>query len=173
MTAGAVATDAQRILVAYASKHGSTRDVAEVIATTMRSLGVDVDVRAADEVEDVDPYDTVVLGTAIYMGRLHDQARNLLTAHREELARRRLAVFALGPRTLAADDVESTRAQLESGLAKASVEADLTAIFGGVVDPTKLRFPFNRMDASDARDWDGIRAWAREVGAGVRGREWV
>ena len=167
-----MATDAQRVLVAYASKHGSTREVAEVIATTMRSLGLDVDLRAAEEVEDVDPYDTVVLGTAIYMGRLHDQARNLLGAHRDELAGRRLAVFALGPRTLADDDVESTRAQLK-GLAKTSVEADLTAIFGGVVDPTKLRFPFNRMDASDARDWDEIQTWAREVGARVRGPEWV
>jgi hypothetical protein len=38
------------------------------------------------------------------------------------------------------------------------------AIFGGVVDPKRLRFPFNRMPASDARDWASIRAWAGSVG---------
>jgi hypothetical protein len=36
-------------------------------------------------------------------------------------------------------------------------------VFGGVVDPTKLRFPLSRMPASDARDWDAIDGWAAEV----------
>ena len=36
-------------------------------------------------------------------------------------------------------------------------------IFGGVVDPEQLRFPFSRMAPSDARDWDAIAAWADEV----------
>jgi hypothetical protein len=37
------------------------------------------------------------------------------------------------------------------------------AVFGGVVDPTKLHFPFSRMPQSDARDWDAIAAWASET----------
>jgi hypothetical protein len=40
-----------------------------------------------------------------------------------------------------------------------------TAIFGGVVDPSKLHFPFKKMPASDARDWDLIDRWAHELGA--------
>lgn len=39
------------------------------------------------------------------------------------------------------------------------------AVFGGVVEPSKLHFPLNRMPASDARDWSVIEAWAVEVGA--------
>ena len=115
MTAAAVTADAQRVLVAYASKHGSTR-VAEVIATTIRSLGVDVDERAAEEVEDVEPYDTVVLGTAIYMGRMRTP-EDLLGAHRDELP-------AAGWRRSGTADTRrrrcDTRSQLEKGLAKAS-----------------------------------------------------
>jgi hypothetical protein len=38
-------------------------------------------------------------------------------------------------------------------------------IFGGAVDPAKLRWPFNRMPASDARDWQAIDAWADAVAA--------
>ena len=45
------------------------------------------------------------------------------------------------------------------------VEAVSVAVFGGVVDPAKLPFPFSHMEASDARDWDAIRAWAEEVAA--------
>ena len=33
------------------------------------------------------------------------------------------------------------------------------------MDPAKLRFPFNRMQASDARDWEAIRSWADEIAA--------
>jgi len=40
-------------------------------------------------------------------------------------------------------------------------------IFGGVVDPEQLGFPFSRMPASDARDWGAIRAWADEVAAAL------
>ena len=40
------------------------------------------------------------------------------------------------------------------------LEPVATAVFGGVFDPSQLRFPFNRMPAADARDWDAIRAWA-------------
>jgi hypothetical protein len=36
-------------------------------------------------------------------------------------------------------------------------------VFGGVVDPKQLHFPFNRMPKTDARDWSEIAAWANEV----------
>lgn len=36
-------------------------------------------------------------------------------------------------------------------------------IFGGVVDPARLRFPFSRMPATDARDWDAIGDWTDDV----------
>jgi hypothetical protein len=41
----------------------------------------------------------------------------------------------------------------------------LIAIFGGVVDPAKLRFPFSRLPASDARDWDAIHGFAEHAGS--------
>ena len=82
-----------------------------------------------------------------------------------------LAVFALGPKTLDDEDVASSRSQLDRALAATpQLTPEPIAIFGGVVDPAKLRFPFNRMPASDARDWDAIEAWAGEVAGRVRER---
>jgi menaquinone-dependent protoporphyrinogen oxidase len=151
----------KRILVAYATKHGSTREVAERIARDLRDRGLAVDVMPAAEVGLVRGYDGIVLGGALYMGRLHKEARRFLARHRDGLAGRALAVFAMGPRTLEPADVASSRAQLEHALA--GVAPDALAIFGGVVKPEALRFPFNRMPASDARDWDAIDAWTAEL----------
>ena len=70
----------------------------------------------------------------------------------------------MGPKTMAADDVTSSRRQLESTLKKVpEVQPVSVEIFGGVIQPEKLHFPFNKVPASDARDWDAIRAWAREL----------
>jgi menaquinone-dependent protoporphyrinogen oxidase len=152
------------ILVAYATKAGSTREVADTIARTLREHGLEADLRPADEVGEVTPYAAVVLGTALYTGRVHKHARRFLHAHRAQLAERPLAVFAMGPQSMADKDVASSRAQLDRALAPfAELRLATVAIFGGVVDPGKLRFPFNRMPASDARDWNAIRDWADDV----------
>jgi menaquinone-dependent protoporphyrinogen oxidase len=66
-----------RVLVAYATKHGSTREVAEAIAARLRENGLDADLRCAADVEAVDDYASVVVGGSIYMGRWHGDARAL------------------------------------------------------------------------------------------------
>jgi menaquinone-dependent protoporphyrinogen oxidase len=148
-------------LVAYATKHGSTREVAEAIASALVEHGHVAELRPAHEVKSVGAYDAVVLGGALYTGRWHRDARAFLTQHRRALAERPVAVFGMGPRTLAASDVADSRAQLDRALAAVpDVQPVSVATFGGVVDPAQLRFPFSRMPASDARDWDAIEGWA-------------
>jgi menaquinone-dependent protoporphyrinogen oxidase len=112
----------------------------------------------------VNEYDGVVIGGSLYMGRWHPQATHLLTAQQEELGSRPVAVFVMGPRTTDSPDVAESRRQLDRALAKApAVHPAAVAIFGGVVQPHTLRFPLNRIPASDARDWDAIRGWAAGV----------
>ncbi|HLB03791.1 MAG TPA: flavodoxin domain-containing protein [Gaiellaceae bacterium] len=162
------------VLVAYATKKGSTREVAEAIAGTLRAQGLEVELRPAGEVGDVGGYDGVVLGGALYMARWHPDARQFLRRHRKALATLPVAVFGMGPLALAERDVAGSRQQLERALAKTpEVNPVSVAIFGAVVDPAKLRFPFSHMPATDARDWDAIRAWAEEVAAELVARETV
>lgn len=152
-----------RTLVAYASKHGSTEEVARSIGDLLRDAGHHVDIRDAAVVTDVDEYDGVILGGSLYMGRWHADARAFLRRHRATLEERPLAVFALGPLTLEEQQVAGSRKQLEKALTHLAVEPQFVTVFGGEVDPAKLRFPFNRMPKSDARDWSEITAWAQEV----------
>ena len=153
-----------RVLIAYASSHGSTREVADRIGAVLRARGLDVSVMPARDVGHLRRLDAVILGGALYTGKLHREARSFLKRHEEDLARRALAVFALGPRTLEPADVAASRTQLDRALGRFPKLAPLAVeVFGGVIDPSTLRFPFSRMPASDARDWDAIEAWARDV----------
>lgn len=114
-------------------------------------------------------YRAVVVGGALYFGRWHRDARRLLSRLRKERAELPVAVFGMGPQRLEESAVKASRKQLDRALAKApEVEPFSIVIFGGVVDPEKLHFPFSRMPAGDARDWAAIREWAADVGARLR-----
>ena len=152
------------VLVAYGSKHGATREIAEAIAETFRADGVDA---RAESALTADPRGAraVVLGAALYTGRLHAHAVRFLERYQDVLENMPLAVFASGPRTLESDDVGSSLRQLQTGLNAAAPRlrpVSLT-VFGGAIDPHRLRWPFSRMPASDARDWDAVRAWTKEL----------
>jgi menaquinone-dependent protoporphyrinogen oxidase len=154
------------LLVAYATKHESTHEVADAVAVRLRERGVEAEVRPARDVATLARYGGVVIGGALYMGRWHGDARRFLSQHRDELTVLPLAVFAMGPLTVKDEDVAGSRKQLDHALAKEPrLDPVTVAIFGGVVDPAKQHFPFTHMDASDARDWDEIRAWADSVAA--------
>jgi menaquinone-dependent protoporphyrinogen oxidase len=151
------------ILVAYATKHGSTREVAEAVTETLQEHRRDVETLPAARVEDVSPYAGVVVGGAIYMGRWHPDAVGFLEEHRHALGAIPVAIFGMGPRTMEEHDAEGARMQLLKALAKVpEVDPCAVAIFGGVIDPHTLHFPFSRLPASDARDWSAIRAWAAD-----------
>jgi menaquinone-dependent protoporphyrinogen oxidase len=164
-------TVSRSILLAYATKYGSTQAVAEQIATTLREKGLQVSVQRAREVGSLEGYDAVILGAALYMFRWHRDARRFLKRHRQALADRPVAVFALGPVNDDEGEFQDARAQLDKQLARfpwfapAAIE-----VFGGVWDPSTLGFPFSvipalkKIAASDARDWDAIRAWAAGLG---------
>jgi menaquinone-dependent protoporphyrinogen oxidase len=153
-------------LIAYATKHESTQEVAEFVAGVLGERGLDVDVQPAGAVQDVERYDGVVIGGALYMGRWHRDARRLLHEQRAALAERPVFVFGMGPDKLDEPSVAGARRQLDHALRKIpEVRPAAIAVFGGVVHPDVLRFPFSRIPESDARDWDAIRAWAQDVAA--------
>lgn len=151
-----------RILVAYASRYGTTREVAETVADELR-LGAQVFVQPAEDVVDISAYDAVVLGAGIYIGRLHRSARAFLERFRIDLRDRPFAAFALGPVKDRDADWESAASALDRALYKAQLVPEAKTVFGGAVDSARMRFPFSRIPAGDLRDWQRIRAWAREL----------
>ena len=158
------------ILVAYATRQGSTREVAEAVAAALRERGLEFDLQPMREVRSLERYQAIVLGTAIYMFRFHKDARRFLARHRRALAERPVAIFALGPFNDEEKEWQGVRAQLDKELAQFPWFAPVAhEVFGGKFDPAKLRFPYNlvpylkRLPASDIRDWKAIHAWASSL----------
>jgi menaquinone-dependent protoporphyrinogen oxidase len=154
------------VLIAYASKRGSTEQVARGIGEALRGLGYTTKVEVARDVKDVEGYRAVVLGGSIYFGKWHSDARGFLKRHHTALASLPFAVFALGPGKATEEDFASSRQQFDHALEKLDgIEPRAVMVFGGAVDPEKLHFPFNRMPKTDIRDWPEIRAWAQALPA--------
>ncbi len=160
------------VLVTYATTYGSTKEVAEAVAATLREQGLEVDIQHVRQVRTLVGYRAVVLGAPLYMLRLHKDARRFLSRHQSDLAERTVAMFALGP--LPNTDEEgwrACRAQLEKERAKFPwLKPVAVELFGGKLDPTKLHFPYKYLPAlkrmaGDSRDWTAIRAWASGLAA--------
>ena len=153
------------VLVAFATRHGSTREVAESIACTLKAFAADVEFGEAREVRSqpghgpgqARRWTLVVLGAPLYSGRWHRDAHRFLRRHRKELAGVPVAVFGMGPRK---DDVlawERSRTQLDRALAKHSwLTPTAVMVFGGVDPPDKR-------PRRDLRDWTKIDAWAASI----------
>jgi len=102
------------ILLAYASRFGSTQEVAEFIAVSLREAGLQVDIQPMREVKSLDRYDAVVLGAAIYNAKWHTDAHRFLSQHQEVLNQRPVAIFTLGPLSSSEAAKRNSRRQLDS-----------------------------------------------------------
>lgn len=160
-----------RILIAYASRYGSTREIAEAIGDVLEKQGVPADVRSAAEVAKLEGYDAVVLGSALYGGGWLDDAVEFLESFQEELARRPVWVFSSGP-TEPGDPVAALggwRFPEELEPLAGTVGVRDMALFAGRIDPEQLSMQdwlINRSmrgAGGDFRDFAQIRAWAAEV----------
>jgi menaquinone-dependent protoporphyrinogen oxidase len=161
-----------RVLVGYATRYGSTQNVAEAVAATLGECGLAADIQPLRDVRTLAGYSAVVLGAPLFMFRWHKDALRFLSRHRKALTERAVAVFALGPVHDPYDEKEwqDSRAQLDNALARFPWLAPVALeLFGGQYDPAKLRFPINLLagkePASDLRDWTAIHAWASDLAA--------
>ena len=86
-----------KVLVAYASKYGATKEIAEKIGQVLKDAGFTVDTLPADRVEDLAPFQAVVLGSAVYIGGWRKQAARFLKVNEKALAGKMVWLFSSGP----------------------------------------------------------------------------
>lgn len=164
-----------KVLVAYATRYGATREVAATVAGDLSRSGLGVSLQEMARVADLEGMDAVVLGAPLYVGRFHRDARRFLARHHHALAQRPVALFVLGPVLEPHDEREwrDARAAVDGALASVPDFVPLSvSIIGGRYDPARLRFPdtllarlpaspLSKLPASDTRDWAALRAWTQ------------
>jgi len=159
-----------KILVAYATKTGSTAEVAAEIGRVIESKGgCQVDVRPVGKLKGVDGYDAVVIGSAIHAGKWLSEATKFVKRHRETLNQVPVALFAVC--LLMKEDTEENRRTAAAYLDPVCemVRPVEVGLFAGAMDYGKLPFILRpliramKAPQGDFRDWEAIRAWASRI----------
>ncbi len=147
-----------RVLVAHASKHGGTAEIAEWIGQSLEKWGARADVLPAGDVRDLEAYDAVILGGALYIFRWHVDARRFARRHAVALRHKPVWLFSSGPLDDTATEkeippVRSARRAMERLGARGH------ATFGGRMLPgSKSALPIG-----DWRDRSQVDAWVDEI----------
>lgn len=163
-----------KVLIAFASKHGSTAEIAAEIARSLNTDEIEADLLQAADVRSVSGYDGVVLGSAVYMGGWLKDARDLAAREAVALRHREVWLFSSGPigdppkHVIQAADIseviELTRPREHR-------------LFAGKLDRSRLGLAERSLMAAlrvadgDFRDWPAIREWARTIRAEVTTRQ--
>ena len=178
------------VLVAYASRHGATRGIAERIAETLRLNGLDAEARPAASVKDAAGYDAFVVGSAAYMSHWMKEARAFVDRDRAVLAAAPVWLFSSGPtgnEPVNEKGVDQKVAALpkEAPELTTAVGARDFHVFFGAYDidrePIGLtervggwfigHMPAARdaIPSGDFRDWPEIEAWATGIARDLKG----
>ena len=178
-----------KTLVAYASRHGATREIAEWIAGTLRAEGEEVTIAAVTDPVDVAEYDAFVIGSAAYMGHWLEDATAFVRRHRAVLTGRPVWLFSSGPVGDAPVDATKRQEMIESSRPLDFDEFDASlrprdeAIFFGAMDRDakpiglmeRLGAPFMRLPSvrkampyGDYRDRPAVEAWAAGIARELR-----
>ncbi len=162
-------TMTKKILIAYASKCGSTGEVATAIGKTLAQNGVRVDVMPIKKVTDLPGYQVVFVGSAIRAANWLREAADFVGDNRTILQRIPTAYFTVCMTML--EDTPANRAKAAGFIepVRKVLSPVAEGYFAGRVDPTRLSFIENTMlnarhvPQGDFRDWNKITGWAQSM----------
>jgi menaquinone-dependent protoporphyrinogen oxidase len=161
------------VLVTAASEHGATREIAARIADDLARHGIDVEVKAPEQVDELSRYDAFAIGSAIYLGQWLKPATNFIQAHQDELRQHPTWLFSSGPIVGEPVTVEPSDAARGDAIAE-SLHAREHRLFGGKLDMSKLNWCEKvavrcaHANEGDYRDWSAIDEWAATIAQQLR-----
>ncbi|WP_019072580.1 flavodoxin domain-containing protein [Streptomyces hokutonensis] len=154
------------VLVTYGTTNGSTAGIAEAVAEVLRKAGFTIDVLPAGSVLSVMPYDAVVIGSGLYAGRWHRDARRFLNRHGRQLAERPVWLFSSGPLDASASERDIPPVfGVRRAMARLDARGHVT--FGGCLEEgAKGRIAQSIVrngKGGDFRDFGAIEEWAGRI----------
>jgi menaquinone-dependent protoporphyrinogen oxidase len=160
-----------KVLITAASKYGATGEIAQAIGEALREQGLDPTVIPAEQVDTVDGYEAVVLGSAVYAGHWLKPAKDLVRRCAPALAARPVWLFSSGP---VGDPPKPEEDPLDVADVLAATGAREHRLFAGKLVRKQLSFPDKAIVAAlrvadgDVRDWAAISGWAAGIATALR-----
>jgi menaquinone-dependent protoporphyrinogen oxidase len=156
----------KKVLVAYATRAGSTGEVARVISERLCARGFDAEVKPIAAVQDVAGYDALVLGSAVRYGGWLPEMTKFIETQRAALAALPVAIFTMHMQALDDSPASGEKRAGYTQAVRQLISPREQAYFAGKLDSATLSF-FERMAVKlvkspigDQRDWERIRSWA-------------
>ncbi|HJQ94462.1 MAG TPA: flavodoxin domain-containing protein [Acidimicrobiia bacterium] len=155
-----------KVLVSAASKHGATAGIADVIGSTLMGSGFEVSMMEPGRIDDIDSFDAIVVGSAVYAGHWMKPAIELTERFAERFPDKPVWLFSSGP---IGDPPKPSEDPVDLVEVMKMTGARGHRLFAGKLDKAMLSFPERaivsalRAPYGDFRDWDEIRNWANEI----------
>lgn len=167
---------AAKVLVAYGSKYGATKEIAEKVGEAIKQEGLDVDVFSADKVKDVNDYQGVVIGSAVYIGMWRKEVNKFVKSNQQALKERPVWIFSSGPAGKG-----DAKAQMNGWTYPTSLKPIIEdikprdiAVFHGNVNVEKMggleKWMIRRVKSEygDFRDWAAIAEWGKGIAVDIK-----
>ncbi|MCW4010931.1 MAG: flavodoxin domain-containing protein [Candidatus Bathyarchaeota archaeon] len=184
-------------LVVYGTRYGATTGTAEEIAKILREEGFDVKVVNAkkEKIKDITPYDLIVVGTGVALGKWTGEIQDFVKRFETELTQKKMALFVSTGKFMAERQlkekptaVEDTRKiDIDDKVAKYKLHPISIGFFGGVLNLNKMNFLSRRMFGGfikeqmgtdgfnetepgfyDMRNWEEIQVWTKDLAQKAR-----
>ncbi len=157
----------KKILIAYATMAGSTKEVAETVGKELKQAGLDVDILPVEGVKSLSGYDAVVLGSAVRAFHLLPKTTRFLRKFKKSIQEIPFVAF-LVCLVMTEDTPERRATATKFARPMAKVKQPMAlGLFGGVMDPSKLTGyaygMFKNHKLEDNRNWEKIKDWANEL----------
>ena len=185
-----------KTLIVYGTRYGATTGTSEEIAKVLGGEGFDVKVVNAKEekVKDISPYELIIVGSGMQIGKWTSEAEGFLKRFKGELGLKKVAIFISSMKTVSEregkteDAAKTHKMGLDDKIAKYNLKPIAVGFFGGVMDYNKMGFFFRKTLGTiksqlekdgfketspgvyELRDWDEIRGWAKELAAKARAK---
>ena len=143
------------------------------------------------KIKDISPYELVIVGSGMQMGKWIGEAQDFLKNFKGELRSKKVAIFASTMKSVSEregklEDLEKARKiNIDDIVTKYGLNPVSTGFFGGVLDFNKMNFVFRRTfgfirpqlekdgfkekepGVYDLRDFEEIRVWSKELAGKV------
>jgi menaquinone-dependent protoporphyrinogen oxidase len=160
----------KRILIAYATRAGSTGEIAKSISDALCEQGFEVQALPVQSVTSIDGCGAIVLGSAVRYGDWLPEMHRFMQLHKQALSQRPLACFTACDKARDQSAASIAAMKSYSRAARDIVQPKTETFFAGKLDAATLSV-FERMvvkmigsPMGDFRDWSAIKTWAHELG---------
>lgn len=164
------------ILIAYASAHGSTAEIARFMAEELAKRGVQVTVSNVESVDALEGYDAVLLGSAIHNGMLLPEMSRFIRGRRSDLESLPIYLWVACIRILEPHGAAHVLQYYIPGDIIDQLPVRGVRVFAGKLhlddlawmEQMSLKMRYDGPHSADElqgdyRDWEQIREWSHQV----------